>query len=49
MHQVYYEICSKIEGKEKFLVFKLDDLLKPSSCHKAMVVIPKGFVVMPHK
>lgn len=37
VHQVQCAICSKVKGKEKLLVFKLDSLLTHASRHKTKV------------
>jgi hypothetical protein len=37
VHQVQCAICSKVEGKEKLLVFKLDSLLTHANRHKTKV------------
>ncbi len=38
MHKVHCAICSKVEGKEKFLILKFNNLLKHIGCRKAKVV-----------
>jgi hypothetical protein len=37
VHQIQCAICSKVEGKEKLLVLKLDNLLTHATRHKAEV------------
>jgi len=37
VHQVQCAICSKVEGKEKLLVLKLDSLLTHASRHKTKI------------
>jgi hypothetical protein len=40
-HQVRCKICTYVEGKEKFLVLKLDTLLKHASHKKCKVSTPR--------
>jgi hypothetical protein len=41
VHQVQSAICSKVEGKPKLLVLKIDNLLKHVGRYKAKVASPK--------
>ncbi len=40
LHQVHYMVCTFVEGKEKFLAPKLNNLLKHQGCCKAKVYMP---------
>jgi hypothetical protein len=41
VYQIRCKVYINIEGKETFLVFKLDDLWKYSGRRKAFIAIPK--------
>lgn len=41
VHKVHYVICSKVEGKEKLFIPKLNNMLKHVGHHKSKIISPR--------